>query len=188
MRHHPLRILTRAGSLAAVVFFLFSAGAAEAQNSVTPLPPAQKPVNYAEPRREYETFHVANWNLEVEQQLVKEDPALTRRVLARLVENIRAALKAMPPPARVRLDKMKFFVMYGPKSRAGGRDNGLEYYQRDAPGYYKDLDRRWSDCIVVYSAENYVWLSDLWAQKVMFHEMAHAYHLEQWPETQPDIL
>src|SRR5262249_35026977 len=90
--------------------------------------------------------------------------------------------------ARSRFQKLTYFLMYGPKSSAGGRDNGLEYYQRTAPTYHKDLDPRWSSAIVVYAAENYVWLSDLWALKALVHELAHAYQLEQWPESQPDIL
>ena len=35
---------------------------------------------------------------------------------------------------------------------------------------------------------NYLDISDLWAKKALFHEFAHAYQLEQWPENQPDIL
>ena len=42
--------------------------------------------------------------------------------------------------------------------------------------------------MVIYSAENYVWIPDLWALKVLVHEFAHARQLEQWPEEQPDIL
>ncbi|MFT3883249.1 MAG: hypothetical protein QM703_26800 [Gemmatales bacterium] len=31
-------------------------------------------------------------------------------------------------------------------------------------------------------------ISDFWAIKALVHELAHAHHLEQWPEDQPDIL
>ena len=41
---------------------------------------------------------------------------------------------------------------------------------------------------MVYCAQNYLDISDLWAMKALFHEFAHAYQLEQWPEKQPDIL
>lgn len=169
----------------------FLAGVSQAvisQSPSTPLPPPQKPVNYAEPRREYETMRAGNFSFAVERQLADEDPDLAHKTIARLAENLREALKLMPSTARRRLGKLTYFLLYGPKSKAGGRDNGLEYYQRDAPSYHRDLDPRWSDCIVIYSAENYMWLSDLWALKALVHELAHAFHLEQWPENQTDIL
>lgn len=77
--------------------------------------------------------------------------------------------------------------MYGPKAHGGGKSNGLEYFQKTAPQYHPELDSRWGDAIVVYSAPNYTRISDLWAQKALMHELAHAYQLEQWPEHQPDI-
>ena len=77
--------------------------------------------------------------------------------------------------------------MYGPEAKSGGRNNGLEYFQKYAPRQHPELDRQWSDAIVIYRAENYVQISDLWAQKALLHEFAHAYQLEQWPEHQPDI-
>ncbi len=42
--------------------------------------------------------------------------------------------------------------------------------------------------IVVFNADNYLKLNDLWALKAVLHEMAHAYQLEQWPEKEPAIL
>ena len=41
--------------------------------------------------------------------------------------------------------------------------------------------------IVVYSASNYAELSDFWALKAVVHELAHAFHLQQWPEDRRDI-
>ena len=35
---------------------------------------------------------------------------------------------------------------------------------------------------------NYMWLSDEWSVRLLIHELAHAWHLEQWPEDQADIL
>ena len=42
--------------------------------------------------------------------------------------------------------------------------------------------------IVIYHAENFQKLSDLWAKKALVHELAHAQHLEHWPETKRDIF
>ena len=78
--------------------------------------------------------------------------------------------------------------MYGPKAPGGGKDNGLEYMHPRNPSDRPELDPRWGDSIVVFCAENYVNLSDLWAIKAIVHEFAHAYQLHNWPEDQPEIL
>ncbi len=77
--------------------------------------------------------------------------------------------------------------MYGPDAKGGGHTNGLEYFQKDAPKYDKQLDPQWSSSVVVYSAANYLQISDFWALKAIVHEFGHAQQLEQWPEDQPDI-
>ncbi|MGD0089080.1 MAG: zinc-dependent peptidase, partial [Planctomycetota bacterium] len=96
-------------------------------------------------------------------------------------------LAALPEPAHALLQKLAVFLMYCSKANGGGRDSGAEYFQRSAPLYRKDIDRRWKSCVVIYSARNYMQQSELWSVKVLVHEFAHAYQLEQWPEKQPDI-
>ena len=160
---------------------------AVAQKTKIPPPPAQKPVNYALPPREYKTIHAGVWTIQVEKQLITEDHDLANKALARLKKKLTEALKALPPSSHARLKKLPIYLLYGQKSAGGGRDNGLEYYQKSAPDYDKQLDPHWRSCIVIYSAENYVQISDLWALKAVVHELAHAHQLEQWPEDQSDI-
>jgi hypothetical protein len=162
-------------------------GPAPAQERPTPLPPPQKPVNYRKPPRDYEPAHVAGWTVLVEKQLLSDEPALAKRALARLEKKLGEALAALPEHAHARLKRLPIFLLYGPKAKGGGRDNGLEYFQKGAPEHHADLDPRWGSCVVIYCAENYLWLSEFWARKALVHEFAHAHHLEQWPEGQPDI-
>jgi len=151
--------------------------------------PAPKPaVNFREPQRTYQTVPLGQWTVMVEQQLPAEEPDLARQALARLEAKLGVMLAALPGPARPRLQKLPIFLMYGPKAKGGGHDNGAEYFQRNAPEHHKHLDLRWKSCVVIYSAENYVQLSELWSVKLLTHEFAHAHHMEQWPEKQPDIL
>lgn len=117
-----------------------------------------------------------------------EAPAVADRALARLEAKRAEVLETVPSRARERLVRIPFFLMYGPKAPGGGKSNGLEYFQKNAPEHHGELDPRWHDAIVVYCAQNYLDISDLWAKKALFHEYAHAYQLEQWPENQPDIL
>ena len=47
--------------------------------------------------------------------------------------------------------------------------------------------QRWSNCILVHCADNYVKISNLWALKALLHELGHAHHKENWAEDQEDI-
>jgi hypothetical protein len=150
-------------------------------------------VNYRRTERKYESVKLAdakygNATVSVEKQLKTDEPAVAKRALARLKAKRALALAAAPKSARERLAKVPFFLMYGPKSRGGGKGSGLVYFQKNAPAFREELDLRWGDSIVIYCAQNYVEITDLWALKALFHELAHAYQLEQWPEKQPDIL
>lgn len=147
----------------------------------------QKPVNYREPQREYQSFSTNGWAIDVEKQLITDDPRLAEKTISRLALKLNEVLKMLPADSREKMKNRKIFLMYGPKAKNDGRDNGAEYFQPRAVKHFKDMDTRWGGAVVVYCAKNYDRLSDLWSKKVLLHELAHAYHLEQWPENQPDI-
>jgi hypothetical protein len=151
-------------------------------------PPRKPAINFREPQRQYEQVNLGEWTVFVESQLASEAPDVANRALARLREKRAQALSSLPPHARAQLARIPFFVMYGPKAWGGGQGNGMEYFQKDAPEHHPLLDPRWKDVIVVYCAPNYLRVSELWALKAMFHEFAHAYHLENWPPKHPDIV
>ena len=169
-----------------VLCAVFSSFAADDTRSNTP--PAVKRVNYNDPPREYVNAGSLEWNIYLEKQLFDDSPSLMLQAKARLEKKLTEALKKLPESARERLKKIDIFLMYGPKAKNGGRDNGFEYFQKIASKHNPLIDPRWNGNIVVYSAENFVSLSELWALKAPVHEFAHAYHLQQWPEKQPDIF
>jgi hypothetical protein len=148
----------------------------------------QKPVNYRDPRREYTSVPAAGWTIQVEAQALSEEPEPTGKAVARLAQKLNEALAALPEASRANLKKLQIFLMYGPKAKGGGRDNGCEYFQQRAPDCYQTLDQRWGNSIVIYSAANYEWQSELWALKLPLHELAHAHHLGQWPEDRVEIV
>lgn len=133
------------------------------------------------------THRVRDWMLFVEIELAQEDPGLARRAMTRLNEKLGEALGVLPTSASAPLRRLKFFLLYGEKSRGGGRDSGLQYFRRAAPDHNRHLDPRMASGIVIYSASNFVRLSEFWALKALVHELAHAHHLEQWPERRADI-
>ena len=145
-------------------------------------------INYRIPRREYVTVTIASHSFQVEKSLQTADKAIAKKAMNRLVKNVDTALETLPRPGSDGLRKIRYFLMHGPQARGGGRTNGLEYIQTNAPPHHPELDPRWGDSMVVYCAQNYVDISDLWALKAVVHEYGHAYQLRNWPEDQPDIM
>ena len=151
-------------------------------------PPIQESVDFNHPPREYATRTLQGWTIYVECELLTNDPALAEKALDRLDEKLDKVLSLIPCQAHDSLQKLPIFLLYGTSSSLGGRNNGAEYFQRIAPVHFASLDPRMGGSVVIYSAENFVWLSDLWALKVLIHEFAHARQLEQWPEEQIEFL
>ena len=149
-------------------------------------PQAVGQIDFRTPERDY--VKSAGSIILVERQLLTEDPAIAERAVARLQEKITHALSILPKHSRPVLEKIPFYVMYGPAARGGGLSSGLEYFQRTAPEYRAHLDLNWRSCVVVYSGANYTQLSDFWALKAVIHELSHAWQLEHWPEQQAEIL
>lgn len=148
----------------------------------------QKTVSYRTPAREYVERQAGGWTFHLERELVELRPDEAARVVRRLEAKLDQALALFPAPARGRLRGLSFFVMLGPAATGGGRDSGTEYFRRTDPDFHEHLDPRWRSAVVIYSAANYLWQNEHWAVLMLVHELAHAWHLEQWPERQPDIL
>jgi hypothetical protein len=72
--------------------------------------------------------------------------------------------------------------MWGEDAPEGGRNSGMVYIPANAPKTRPDLDPRWNHVIVIYSARNLVYLDSVWTKKALTHEVAHAWHLINWPE------
>lgn len=151
-----------------------------------PSKPKEK-FDYRNPPRDYEARKMGRWSIQVEKQLLTDDPALAKKALERLEKKLNQAVSALPKSTHPMLLKLDYFLMYGPKAKGGGRNNGLEYFRKGQPERNPNLDPRWEIAIVIHSAENYGQITDFWALKALVHEMAHAQHLENGPENQPDI-
>ena len=152
----------------------------------------EKVVDFRNPPREYEKVTLTdakygNVRVFVEKQLKDEDPSIVKKAVTRLKEKRAKVLSLVPKAAQRRLAEVPFFLMYGSKAKNGGKDSGLEYVSQPAPDFHNELDPEWRHVIVIYSAKNYVETSDFWATKALFHSLANAYHLGQWPEREPAI-
>jgi hypothetical protein len=147
----------------------------------------QAAVDFNHPPREYVERPVRGWGVLVEKQLLDEAPDVAKKALSRLDEKLGKAVSVLPEPTLPDLRKLKIFLMYGPKAKSGGRDNGLEYFRLDAAKHQKWLDPRMARGVVIFDAANYTAITDFWALKALVHEFGHAQHLEHWPENRADI-
>lgn len=145
-------------------------------------------IDYRNPPRVYEEVTSSGRTYRVEKQLLDEDASTAREALKRLGKNIDQAIKTYPSHSRKKLESVRFYVLFGSKATGGGRDSGLICFREEAPDHRADIDPEWRNVIVIYCADNYCKITDLWAQKSVAHELAHAYHLQHWPEKQSDIL
>lgn len=147
-----------------------------------------KDVDYRQPVRDYVRRKAAGWTVWLERELAEEHGELAENAVSRLEHKLQATLDILPSHSHHILRKLPIFLMLGEQSTAGGRNNGAQYFQANAPAYRDHLDPRWSSALVIYSARNYTRLSEHWSLLVLLHEFSHAWHLEQWPEKRPDIL
>lgn len=163
-----------------------SSSLAIAQDKVTPKAEQRGKIDFRTPARVYEVRKIGRWTFQVEKQLLKEAPELAKKTLERLEKKLNEALAALPKTTHPTFLKLKFFLLYGPNAKGGGRNNGLEYLRKNAPDFHEEYDLRWRSAVVIYCAENYgKQISDFWALKAVVHEFAHAHHLEHWDENQP---
>ena len=145
-------------------------------------------VDFNHPPRDYVERKALQWPLLVEKELTEKDPELAVRAEKKLIAQLQRMLDLFPKAAHPVFKNLKLFLMGGKSMKRGGYDSGGEYHQKTSPDFYKYLDPRMASSVVIYSAENYDWLSDFWSLKVILHEFSHAYQLEQWPEDKPEIV
>lgn len=147
----------------------------------------EKP-NYRTPSRAWSKIEHQGRSYIVEKELIDNERELAKKALKRLGRNIDLALTLFPRHSHEHLEKQQFWLLYGPKSQLGGHGNGLAYFRPGSPKFDEKRHEDWNSAVVVYHAQNYASISDLWALKSVMHELGHAYQLEQWPEKEPHIL
>jgi hypothetical protein len=143
-------------------------------------------VNYNSSQRTYIRAG-EKWKIYIESSLLAGDEELYRSSLKKLNNVLDEVFAILPSNATEKLSELKFFLLWGDKSPSGGRKSGLSYIRKGEPKNYSYLDSRWEHALVIYSAENLIYLNELWSKKSITHELAHAWHISNWPERYPLI-
>jgi hypothetical protein len=144
-------------------------------------------VSYRFPTRSY-ISDKGKWNIYVEEGMREGDQDLYATSLAKLNETLDYVFSVMPENARNELSKLRVFLLWGEASPLGGRKSGMSYIRKGEPKNYTYLDPRWEHALIIYSAENLMYLNELWSRKAIFHELSHAWHILNWPEKYPPIF
>lgn len=103
----------------------------------------------------------------------------------RLNDTLDMLYSKLPHRTHSYLKAISFYIMIGPKAKLGGEKDGLRYFPDNGDNIRLVGDKRWTNAIVIYSVENFLALSDLWTKKVVMHELAHAWHYQDWNKNYP---
>ncbi|WP_395373415.1 hypothetical protein [Marinicella sp. W31] len=144
-------------------------------------------VNYRFPLRSYAHKKGGIWDIYVEESMVLGDPKLYNDALNKLNKTLEALYVVLPDQAKSKLKQLNVFLLWGEAAPKGGRKNGMSFIRVGEPDNYHYLDPKWENAIVIYSAENLMYLNELWSKKALFHELSHAWHILNWPEKHPPI-
>ena len=147
---------------------------------------AKAKVSYRTPQREY-VREKGKWDIHVEAALLKGDPVLYRSSLNKLNVVLDDIFSILPLRPSQELSDLTIFLMWGKNSPDGGRKSGMSYIRKGEPANYSYLDPGWEHSLVIYSAENLMYLNNLWSRKAIVHELSHAWHITNWPERHPPI-
>ncbi len=115
------------------------------------------------------------------------NPVLYRSSVNKLEETLDYVFSMMPENPRRELSELNIYLLWGEASPNGGRKSGMSYIRKGEPKNYSHLDSKWENSLIVYSAENLMYLNELWSRKAIFHELSHAWHILKWPEKHPEI-
>ena len=139
-------------------------------------------VNYRFPPRSYIHQTEGHWEIYVEDSMKPGDPQLYQDSLNKLNESLDSIYSLLPDQAKPKLKQLNIFLLWGEAAPKGGRKSGMSFIRKGEPDNYHYLDPKWENAVVIYSAENLMYLNELWTKKAIFHELSHAWHILNWPE------
>tara|TARA_R110001583_G_scaffold193185_1_gene360999 strand:+ start:1431 stop:2102 length:672 start_codon:yes stop_codon:yes gene_type:complete len=144
-------------------------------------------VNYRFPSRDYINVK-GDWNIFYEASMKHSNPKLARESLDKLKKTLSFIETKLPSSSLTKLKSLKIFLMWGEKSPHGGKKSGMRFVRRGETNKRVHYDKKWEHSVVIYSAENLMYLTDMWAKKAITHELAHAWHIMHWPDKYDSIV
>ena len=143
-------------------------------------------INYRYPLRNYGKIS-GRWDVYYEAGLKGSDPVLFESARSKLEKTLSQVEQSLPLSSMTLLKPLKIYLLWGEASPLGGKKSGMRYVRKGEPEKHPHYDARWEDSIIIYSAKNLVYLSDLWTKKALTHEFSHAWHILNWPDKYSEI-
>lgn len=147
----------------------------------------QAEVNFNYPVRDYSSVG-GSWSIFYEKDMEKASSELARKSVAKLIDALSSIEKQLPERSLRELKTLKIFLMWGEDSPSGGNKSGMRFVRRGETERQSHYDKRWEHSIVIYSAKNLMYLTDMWTKKALVHELSHAWHIMHWPEKYAPIV
>jgi len=144
-------------------------------------------VDYRIPSRDYINIK-GDWNIFYEASMKSSNPQLAKDSLLKLNDTLKSIEEKLPQSSLRKLKTLKIFLMFGEGSPLGGKRSGMRFVRRGEASKRLHYDNRWEHSVVIYSAKNLMYLTDMWAKKALTHEFAHAWHIMHWPDKYTQIL
>jgi hypothetical protein len=118
----------------------------------------------------------------------RSDPELAKNSIKKLKNTLKIIETKLPAHSIGKLRKLNVFLLWGQKSPNGGKKSGMRYVRKGEAKKRPHYDTRWEQSIVIYSAENLMYLTEMWTKKAITHELAHAWHIMHWPDKYAEIV
>ncbi len=144
-------------------------------------------VDYRVPSRDYINVK-GDWNIFYEASMERSNPQLAKDSLRKLRKTLNSIEQKLPYTSLRKLKTLKIFLMWGNDSPQGGKKSGMRFVRRGETNKRLHYDNQWEHSVVIYSAENLMYLTDMWAKKALTHELSHAWHIMHWPDKYAKIL
>jgi len=144
-------------------------------------------VNYRYPIRNY-TDGDSHYSIFFETPDNPDDLKLQKRAVRKLEDALDYVFSKLPSSSHAQLKAVNYYVMLGERSSLGGEDSGLRYVSKGGVKQYSLYDKKWDNSIVIYSVDNFLYHGELWTHQPLCHELAHAWHLLNWPSKYSPIF
>jgi hypothetical protein len=144
-------------------------------------------VDYRVPSRDYINIK-GGWNIFYEASMERENPKLAKDSLLKLKNTLKVIEQKLPYSSLRKLKTLKIFLMWGEDSQHGGKKSGMRFVRKGETIKRLHYDNQWEHSVVIYSAVNLMYLTDMWAKKALTHELSHAWHIMHWPDKYAEIV
>lgn len=146
-----------------------------------------KRANFRYPARSYSKA-VSRYLIYFEKPESQENLKLQNKAVKKLVAALDFVFSKLPLQSHAQLKAISYYIMLGKRSALGGEDSGMRYITKGGVKQYSLHDKRWNNSVVIYSVDNFLYHGELWTHQPLCHELAHAWHLLNWPVKHEPIL